>query len=87
MNEVEFDMRIGKIPFSFHYLLQCDKAEPLKYLNKIKVIQTDIKNLLDIETVNIGDIFEHRSNLDCISLGDHVEIDKQSQDQQREKDK
>ena len=57
MGEIEFDMRVGKIPFSFHYLLQCAKAKPLEYLKKIKIMKTDIKNLLDIETVNIGDIF------------------------------
>ena len=26
MAKVEFDMRIGKIPFGFHYLLQCAKT-------------------------------------------------------------
>ena len=77
MPEVEFDLKAGKVPFSFHFLLQCNKAKPLEYLKQVKIMQTNIKNLLDIETIDIAEIVDHRSKLDTIALEDQIKTDKQ----------
>ena len=80
MSDVDFDMRVGKIPFSFHHLLQCAKAKPFEYLKKIKIMKVDIKSLLNIEEVNIGDILEQRGKLDCISMEGKDDTDSQCRD-------
>ena len=72
MADVEFDLRIGPIPFAFHYLVQCTEARPLEYLKSIDIIQTDLCNLLPVEMVSLEDILDQKNRLDNISL-EHLE--------------
>ena len=75
MADVEFDLRIGPIPFAFHYLVQCTEARPLEYLKSIEIIQTDLCNLLPIEAVSLEDILDQRGKLDNISLEHREQTD------------
>ena len=80
LSNVDFDMRVGKIPFSFHHLLQCAGAKPFEYLEKIKIIKVDLESLLNIEEANIGDMKEQRAKLDYISIDGKNDTDSQCRD-------